>query len=120
MELKGTIIGMLPMVEGTGKNGVWTKQEYILEIPGQYSKKVCFSLWGAKIDEYMLKPNDIITVSIDIESREYQSRWYTEVKGYKVVKGQSQKDEDITISEPVGTNAGNVGTSDPDDDILPF
>ena len=86
MEITGEIIAVLPMVEGQGKNGVWTKQEYILEVPGQYPKKVCFSLWGAKIDEYILKPGDKVTAHIDVESREYNSRWYTEVKAWKVEK----------------------------------
>ncbi|TLV00113.1 DUF3127 domain-containing protein [Dyadobacter luticola] len=87
MELTGKVIALLPEVQGQGKNGTWRKQEFILEIPSQYPKKVCISLWGDKIDQADLGINDSVTASIDIESREYNSRWYTEVKAWKVEKG---------------------------------
>ncbi|WP_031529022.1 DUF3127 domain-containing protein [Dyadobacter crusticola] len=86
MELTGTVIALLPEVTGQGKNGMWRKQEFILEIPSQYPKKVCISLWGDKIDQADLQINQSVTASIDIESREYNSRWYTEVKAWKVDK----------------------------------
>jgi hypothetical protein len=75
------------MQEGEKRNGEkWFKQEYILEVPGQYPKKVCFSLWGDKIGECSLRENDKVTAHIDVESREYNSRWYTEIKAWKVEK----------------------------------
>lgn len=86
MELTGTVIALLPEVNGQGKNGTWRKQEFILEIPSQYPKKVCISLWGDKIDQAGLQVNDAVTASIDVESREYNNRWYTEVKAWKVDK----------------------------------
>jgi transketolase len=89
MEITGEIIAILPLVEGQGKNGQWFKQEYILEVPGQYPKKVCFSLWGNKIDEYNLKVRQNVTAHVDVESREYNSRWYTEVKAWKVDKNST-------------------------------
>lgn len=89
MELTGTVIALLPEVTGQGKNGMWRKQEFILEIPSQYPKKVCISLWGDKIDQADLQINQSVTASIDIESREYNSRWYTEVKAWKVDKANS-------------------------------
>jgi hypothetical protein len=56
MEITGTVVSLLPMQQGQGKNGTWKKQEFILETPGQYPKKVCLSLWGEKVDETRLKP----------------------------------------------------------------
>jgi hypothetical protein len=43
-------------------------------------------VWGDKIDEYAIRENDAVEVSIDIESREFNGRWYTDVKAWKVVK----------------------------------
>ncbi len=86
MEVSGTVIALLPEVTGQGKNGMWRKQEFILEIPSQFPKKVCISLWGDKIDQANLQVNDSVTASIDVESREYNSRWYTEVRAWKVEK----------------------------------
>src|SRR5688572_31118921 len=95
MEIAGTIVALLPLQTGQGKNGVWKKQEFIMETPGQYPKKVCLSLWGEKVDENIISVGDKITASINIESREYNGRWYTDVRAWKIAKstggGQSQE-----------------------------
>lgn len=85
MDLSGKIISQLSEVGGNSKSGnAWRKQEYILETGGQYPKKVCVSIWGDKIDQFGLKVGEQVTLGIDVESREYNGRWYTEVKAYKV------------------------------------
>lgn len=58
-----------------------------METPGQYPKKVCLSLWGEKVDEVRIAVGEKITASINIESREYNGRWYTDVRAWKVAKG---------------------------------
>ncbi len=79
---------VLPLQTGEGRTGnPWKKQEYILEVPGQYPKKVCFNVWGDKVDTFGIQPNEELTVSFDVESREYNGRWYTEVKAWKVARG---------------------------------
>lgn len=85
MDLSGKIVSQLPEVGGNSKTGnAWRKQEFILETGGQYPKKVCVSLWGDKIDQFGLKVGEQVTMGIDVESREYNGRWYTEIKAYKV------------------------------------
>tara|TARA_R110002020_G_scaffold274319_3_gene489469 strand:- start:306 stop:653 length:348 start_codon:yes stop_codon:yes gene_type:complete len=85
MELSGKVIQKLPEVGGNSKSGnVWRKQEFILETGGQYPKKVCVALWGDKIDQFSINAGENVTLSIDVESREYNGRWYTEVKAFKV------------------------------------
>lgn len=92
MEISGTVVTLLPMQTGQGKNGVWKKQEFIVELPGQYPKKVCLSLWGEKADENKLTIGEKITASINLESREYNGRWYTEVRAWKIAKSGSSGD----------------------------
>ena len=87
MEIQGKIVQILPEQGGQGKNGPWKKQDFILETPGQYPKKVCVTIWGDKIDKFALKSGDEVTFSIDVESREYNGRWYTDVKAWNAVKG---------------------------------
>jgi hypothetical protein len=87
MDIKGKIITILPLASGTSAKGAWKKQEYILQTEEQFPKKICFVVWGDKIDEYALKTGDGITASVDIESREFNGRWYTDVKAWKVSKG---------------------------------
>ena len=88
MELSGKITKLLPLQTGQGKNGTWKKQEYILEYGEQYPKSVCFNLWGDKIDQYALNEGDDVTVFFDVESREYNGRYYTDVKGWRVDRNQ--------------------------------
>jgi len=95
MELSGKIIKALPLQSGTGKNGTWKKQEYIIETADKISRKVCFSLWGDKVDQFPLKEGDQAEVMFDLESREYNGRWYTEAKAWKVVKGTGAAKEEI-------------------------
>ena len=84
LEIKGKIIEILPERSGQSANGEWRKQEYILETGSQYPKKICFLAWGEKIDQFNIKQGEIIEVSIDLESREYNGRWYTDVRAWKV------------------------------------
>jgi hypothetical protein len=86
MDISGKVVSILALQSGEGRNGVWKKQEFVIETQAQFPKKVCFSLWGDKIDQARLAENDMITVSFDLESREFNGRWYTEAKAWKVAK----------------------------------
>ncbi|MDD2436917.1 MAG: DUF3127 domain-containing protein [Massilibacteroides sp.] len=86
MEITGKIIAVLPAQGGTSKNGnEWKKQEYVLETFDQYPKKVCFQLFGAdRIEQAAIQLGEDVTVFFDIDSREYQGRWYTNINAWKV------------------------------------
>lgn len=85
MELKAKLIQLLPLQTGTGKNGEWKKQDIIVETEAsQYPKKVCVSIWGDKINTSQLQIGKTLVISFDVESREYNGRWYTDVKAWKI------------------------------------
>lgn len=87
MEIKGRIIHVLPLQEGVSKAGnPWKKQEYVLETYDQYPRKVCFDLFGDKADQYRAEIGDDVVLSFDIESREYNGRWFTSIRGWKLDK----------------------------------
>ncbi len=86
MEISGNIIRILPEKSGEGRNGPWRKQEFIVETDGQYPRKVCIAAWGDKIDQFALKEGERITAAVNIESREFNERWYTDVKAWKVTR----------------------------------
>ena len=116
MEISGTVVNLLPMQTGQGKNGTWKKQEFILETPGQFPKKVCISLWGDKVDETKISSGDKITASINIESREFNGRWYTDVRAWKIQKGSGSSTDRETAPPPDETFVpDSTGTDD-----LPF
>lgn len=117
MELTGKVIQILPEQSGEGKNGKWRKQDFILNQEGTYPKKVCISLWGDKIDQSSIQEGEDLKVAVNIESREYNGRWYTDVKAWKIDR----------VTDQIGTNDdfppiddGFATPSDGEDDILPF
>ena len=86
LEISGKIIEILTVKSGQSANGEWRKQEYILETETQYPTKICFMVWGDKIDEFNIQQGENLAVSVDLESREYNGRWYTDVKAWKVAR----------------------------------
>ena len=90
MEITGTVINILPEQNGEGRNGPWRKQEFIVETEGMYPKKVCIAVWGDKIDQFAIKDGEKLTASVNIESREYNGRWYTDIKAWKLDRESQQ------------------------------
>lgn len=89
MQITAKLIQVLPLQTGTGKNGEWKKQDIIIETDGQYPKKVCVSIWGDRINPSQLQVGNMLTLDFDVESREYNGRWYTDVKAWRIdVAGQ--------------------------------
>lgn len=103
MELKGKILQVNPEVNGEGKNGTWRKQEYILETQGEYPKKVCFVAWGDKIDQFGIAVGQEVNAHIEIESREYNNRWYTDVKAWRVERASG-----VGESAPAAPQAASI------------
>lgn len=94
MEIQGKLIQKLSPVSGISGDKGWTKQEFIIETEGKYPKKVCIAAWGNSIKELdSVSVNSNLTVSIDVESREFNNRWYTDVKAWKIVGQSKPKDE---------------------------
>ena len=93
MELEGKIIQINPPQSGESKNGPWKKQECIVETKSQYPKKVCVTVWGDRIDQFNLQENEDVKLSIELESREYNNRWYTDVKAWRVERTSSNQSD---------------------------
>mgnify|MGYP003328469759 CR=1 FL=1 len=120
MEIKGKIIEILPEKSAQSANGEWRKQEYILETDTSYPKKICFMAWGDKIGEFNLQQGDSVEVSVDLESREYNGRWYTDVKAWKVSKDSTgahnmYSNSDQNLNETESGDGLSIG-----DDEIPF
>ena len=90
MEIVGKIIQVLPEQGGqsktTGKD--WKLQAYVLETQEQYPRKVHFEVFGEdRIKANPCQLDDVVTVSFDIESREFNGRWYTSIRAWKIQQG---------------------------------
>ena len=127
MEVTGKIIAVLPLQGGVSKAGnEWKKQEYVLATHDQYPKNVCFQLFGAdRIAQAAIQPGEELTVSFDIDSREYQGRWYTSINAWKVERptataaGPVSVTPDDMVPSGMPTASPSMASSDPTDD-LPF
>jgi hypothetical protein len=88
MDIKGKIIRKLDPQGGTSKAGrEWKKQEYVMEtLDSAFPRQVKFDFFGDRADQYPLEVGDVITLSFDIESREFNGRWYTDIRGFKAMK----------------------------------
>jgi hypothetical protein len=99
MEITGKVTVILPIKTGTSKStgNAWATQDYVIETEGQYPKHVCFNIFGdEKIKACNIQMGENITVSIDIDAREYEGRWFNTIRGWKV----ERPDATSTVSAP--------------------
>ncbi len=118
MEIKGKVLKILPELTGEGKNGTWTKRSFIIETEGQYPKLVQISAFGNKMNVDAIKFGNHLNVHFNLESREYNDRYYTEVSAYKIELIGSTQSGNMDIKQPVNTS--NAIIKSEDDDDLPF
>ena len=91
MNIRGKVVQILPLQQCTSKAGnPWQKQEFVLEQGGQYPRKVCISLFGDNVAKIPQVGQDVM-VSVDIDSREFNGRWYTEIKAWNIVQAGAQQ-----------------------------
>jgi len=104
MEVVGKIIQVLPLQEGVGRNGnPWKLQGYVLETIENYPRKVHFEVFGEdRIKNNPCAIDQVVTVSFDIESREFNGRWYTSIRAWKIQQG------DMTQQAPAAPAAAPV------------
>ena len=103
MEVVGKIIQVLPAQEGVGKNGnPWKVQPYVLETLDQYPRKVHFEVFGEdRIKQNPCELDQLVTVSFDIESREFNGRWYTSIRAWRIQQGDTTQ----TAAQPAAPAA---------------
>jgi hypothetical protein len=118
MQLQAKLIQLLPVQTGESKNGIWKKRDMIVETEGQYPKKICVTLWNERVEDPSLQIGEMLNVSFDIESREFNGRWYTDVKAWKIesISGDSKAKN---INEIIPSDELLIPPPDMGDD-LPF
>ena len=84
MEITGKVVRLGGLTEGTSARGPWRKQDLIIETDEQYPKTVCLTCWTNQIDEIQkMTPGQLIKAQIDISSREFNGKWYTDVRVWR-------------------------------------
>lgn len=89
MEIEGTLIQKLAVQSGKSARGDWAKQDFVIEYQeGNFPTKACFNVWGAdKVKELeQFQIGDKIKLSFNVSSREYNGKWYTDLKAWRISK----------------------------------
>ena len=120
MEFEGIVYKILPPSSGTSSRGDWQRQDVVFEMPQEYSRKICVTFFNRPSDVALLKLGAMYDVSVNVESREYNGRWYTDVRAWRLKpKDSTAKDRvDSADIAPMPTQPDPVSSSDSDD--LPF
>lgn len=83
----GRVIAILPKVSGTSANGKeWSRATIVIEQPSndsKFTRKVVLSNLRNADEFGALEVGTLAKFYVDIESREYNGRWYTDVTCWK-------------------------------------
>ena len=112
MELEGRIVRKLNVQSGTSARGAWAKQEFIFEYQeGSYPSQVCMNVWGEDkvkdLDKYQV--GDKVKVSFNLSSREFNGRWYTDVRAWRIEPAAQQAAPGPDYAASAGAYAAPTG-----------
>ena len=92
MELTGKIIAEFNERGGVSNRtgNEWKAKSYVLEVPGDYPRKMVFDVFGAdRLQAFNLQIGETVTVSFDIDAHEYNGRWFNDVRAFRIDRGQA-------------------------------
>ncbi len=125
MEFEGTVYKMMPVTKGTSARGDWQRQDVVFDMQeGNFTRKICVTFFNRPDDVAKLKEGATYHVSVNIESREYNGRWYTDVRAWRlqpkevVAPAVAPMPDMPPLSEEPSYASEPAATSDADD--LPF
>lgn len=125
MEFQAKVIQFVGETSGTSKAGnPWKKKEWVVETFGQYPRKVKIQCFGERADNMNLQMGHDYNLSVDLESREFNGRWYTDVSVFRAEEIQRQPD--MSVGQPMPPSYGAAGQTftsvsiEESDEDLPF
>lgn len=128
IEITGKVLQLLEVQTGEGRNGPWQKGGFVMEVGDRFPKKVCLQVWGDMLGQVnALKVGESVKAFVDIESREYNGRWYTDIRPWKLEKVETTPvDTSASYNPPPASKTNesqeenNTGTPSSFEDDLPF
>ena len=77
------------------------------ETAGQYPKKIAFSVMGAdKFNQMGIVVGGTYNVSFDVESREWQGKWFTEASAWKAIRIDGAQGQQQGNAQGNGASSG--------------
>ena len=106
METTGILVKQISIREGVSqRNGQpWKIAEYLLEIPGQYTRHICFRVSDGqvgRIARFDSLVGKTVTVSFDLDAREYEGRWFNEINAWGILEyiNQTQRAANMVAAQ---------------------
>ncbi len=109
MDLTGKVIAILEPRSGVSQRtgNPWMTQEYVIEVPGQFPRKMVFNIFGEdRIKQFNIQMGEDITVQFDIDAREYNGRFYNDIRAYNILRGAA-------VPPAAGTPVGGAPVTSP-------
>lgn len=122
MEFEGTVYKILPLTKGTSARGDWQRQDVVFEMnEGSFARKICVTFFNKPDDVARLREGATYNVSVNVESREYNGRWYTDVRAWRLQTKQEQAPAAAPLTDlpPIAEEPSYASTPSEVDD-LPF
>ena len=126
MDITARIIAVMEMRSGQSQRSgnTWASQDYVIETHEQYPRRCLFNVFGEdKIKEYNLQIGSEVKVSFDINAREYNGRWYNDIRAWRVEPADqvaAAAPAPFTAPEAANIPAPQPAPEDPSDSVLPF
>ena len=104
---EGIVFAILPEQSGTSARGEWHNQNVVFEMQtaSPYPRKVSVKFFNKRDEVACLVVGAAYKVTFDVESREYQGRWYTDVVGRRIEPKEAAQMAQAQYSEPLPTVA---------------
>ncbi len=125
MELAGKVIAILEARSGVSKTtgNPWKMQDYVIETHEQFPRRMVFNVFGEdKINTFNIQMGEELNVSFDINAREYQGRWFNDIRAWRIDRvqpdaaGQAPAPAAVPAAEPIPPSFAATDTADD----LPF
>lgn len=125
MEFEGTVYKIMPVTKGTSARGEWQRQDVVFDyMDGTFSRKLSVTFFNRPDDVAKLREGSAYHVSVNVESREYNGRWYTDIRAWRLQPKQAEAPAPAATPDlpPIGTPSYAAPASSPaeDADDLPF
>ena len=124
IDIKCRLVGKLQVQNGNSARGAWCKQDFIVETIETYPRKICMNVWGedkvAELSGYNIGEN--LTISVNIESREFNGRWYTDVRAWRIQRENAAQNSGVqgAAADLAADPFIGAGTDGDDEGDLPF
>ena len=82
-QIKGVVTGVTEVTEGSSSKGAWKKQSIVVRENGdKFDTDIAVELWNDNVGK--AAPGQEVECDVDVTSREYNGKYYTNVKAWKV------------------------------------